>query len=211
MKVGSLFSGVGGIDLALERAGMEIKWQVEKDPYCQKVLKKHWPDTELILSVEDFLASLSALQASEKEPTMTDGSGPISLDAFAFLDRIGCWRKTSLGFCQLTLDGSLEEFSETWPRSGTMRNGIVYQQQPLGPRTLDSESFLWPTPMAGARGLYMGKDGDRDRSRLEETVARLEGKTRGQLNPTWVEWLMGFPIGWTDLDLKHLEMQSSRK
>ena len=43
MKVGSLFSGIGGIDLGLERAGMKIVWQVEKDPYCQKVLKKHWP------------------------------------------------------------------------------------------------------------------------------------------------------------------------
>ena len=43
MKVGSLFSGIGGIDLGLERAGMKVVWQVEKDPYCQKVLKKHWP------------------------------------------------------------------------------------------------------------------------------------------------------------------------
>jgi DNA (cytosine-5)-methyltransferase 1 len=31
----------------------------------------------------------------------------------------------------------------------------------------------------------------------------------GQLNPTWVEWLMGFPIGWTDLE--HSETESSRK
>ena len=44
MKVGSLFSGIGGIDLGLERAGMEVRWQCEIDPYCRKVLKKHWPD-----------------------------------------------------------------------------------------------------------------------------------------------------------------------
>jgi DNA (cytosine-5)-methyltransferase 1 len=43
MTFGSLFSGIGGIDLGLERAGMECKWQVEIDPYCQKVLEKHWP------------------------------------------------------------------------------------------------------------------------------------------------------------------------
>ena len=27
----------------------------------------------------------------------------------------------------------------------------------------------------------------------------IEGENTGQLNPNWVEWLMGFPIGWTDL------------
>ena len=43
MTFGSLFSGIGGMDLGLERAGMECKWQVEIDPYCTKVLEKHWP------------------------------------------------------------------------------------------------------------------------------------------------------------------------
>ena len=42
--VGSLFSGIGGLDLGLERAGMKVIWQSEIDPYCNKVLKKHWPE-----------------------------------------------------------------------------------------------------------------------------------------------------------------------
>ena len=43
LTVGSLFAGIGGFDLGLERAGMQVKWQVEIDPYCLKVLEKHWP------------------------------------------------------------------------------------------------------------------------------------------------------------------------
>lgn len=43
MTVGSLFSGIGGFDLGLERAGMHIEWQVENNDYCRKVLGKHWP------------------------------------------------------------------------------------------------------------------------------------------------------------------------
>jgi DNA (cytosine-5)-methyltransferase 1 len=58
---GSLFAGIGGMDLGLERAGMECRWQVEIDPFCRKVLTKHWPEVPKY-------GDVTKLDGSELEP-----------------------------------------------------------------------------------------------------------------------------------------------
>jgi DNA (cytosine-5)-methyltransferase 1 len=54
MTFGSLFAGIGGMDLGLERAGMRCAWQVEIDPYARRVLEKHWPDVRRWDDVRTF-------------------------------------------------------------------------------------------------------------------------------------------------------------
>ena len=81
--------------------------------------------------------------------------------------------------------------------------------------TLGGAVRMWPTPAAhearlGYQDRTSGKKGTQ-KSLTTEVIDDMGGRqaTTGQLNPQWVEWLMGFPIGHTDL--KPSEMPSSRK
>lgn len=63
LKIGSLFSGIGGIELGLERTGgFQVSWQCEVDPYCLHVLIEHWPNAERF-------ADIRLLSAADVPPT----------------------------------------------------------------------------------------------------------------------------------------------
>jgi hypothetical protein len=75
-------------------------------------------------------------------------------------------------------------------------NGVLFQQPAWVPIIDATGSSLWPTPTSRDY-----KDGKAPRirygKRQTDTLGRAVG---GKLNPQWVEWLMGFPVGWTDLE-----------
>jgi len=183
-----------------------------------------------MFSAEDFPASPTPWLANVAELPTRATSGPSTPDSFASLDPDGSWRKTCQGYSQMTLDGSLEAFSETWPRAGMTRSGTAYQLVPLAPLTGGIASGSWPTPTAndyknagyqtangrvyvtlpGATGSApvkwptlksspSGPDYAR-RNREGSGGDDLATVVGGQLNPTWVEWLQGYPLGWTEVD-----------
>src|SRR6185312_32662 len=94
MTVGSLFAGIGGFDLGFERAGFEIKWQVEIDPFCRAVLAKHWPDVRRYEDVRTVGAELERVDVvcggfpCQDISFAGDGAG---LDG----ERSGLWREFS--------------------------------------------------------------------------------------------------------------------
>src|SRR5579864_8857701 len=67
MKVGSLFSGIEGFGLGFEKAGWEIAWQVEQEPFCNAVLKTHWPAVQRFTDIRrvgrDVLSPVDCITA----------------------------------------------------------------------------------------------------------------------------------------------------
>ena len=260
---GSLFSGVGGFDLGFERAGMETRWQVENNLYCQEVLKQNFRANiygdinecfpESTSSVEDSLVRMLAQPVNAPDlPEPVRDSGGQWCVPFAWYDpSTSLWRTWQRCFAPSDQKGSSSllqwaPFLETWPRAGMTRNGIAYQRQPSVPLTSATESsssVIWPTPKSSpsgpdyARTNRKGSGGDdlatavarqifptpksRDWKGQSQRGIHRQGDALpnldrgdgtvigGQLNPTWVEWLMGFPLEWTAL--KRSVTRSSRK
>jgi hypothetical protein len=123
----------------------------------------------------------------------------------------------------------LSEFSGIFPRSGMMRSGTVYQLPNLARTTTEIGFGLLPTPAASTGGTTFNwqpirPSGHRAQLTLQQYVRMwptptahnakegaypseynrntptLSAQAGGALNPTWVEWLMGFPLGHTDLN-----------
>ena len=119
---------------------------------------------------------------------------------------------------QCSLLGDLEEFLETWPQWGLMRDGECWEQRTLEQTIRGIESGFvgqtFPTPDAscGQRGTQPNwtpkrKSGHQAQYTINQAVRDLEQSSGGKLNPVWLEWVMGWPMGWTDL--KPLEMDKS--
>jgi len=125
---------------------------------------------------------------------MNQGSGSTWRESWLMFDPgTSSWRTA-----QCSLLGGSESFSGTWPRSGSMRNGVCSARQPLDFRTnaiASGSSLPTPSGVNGGRNNMMG--------RIDEwggSSNPLRGTVIGSMClPPFEELVMGWPIGWTEL------------
>ena len=156
-----------------------------------------------IAFAEAFLAKTFPQQAKARELTGREaGYGASSRVLLARYDRDTRSWKTP----QCLLFGDSDECLETFPRSGMTQGGLLWELTMSEPRTVASESGFWriPTPLASdgseqqanskVRHLRNAKFGARVRSVPYWILKNYNMR----FTPTMSEWLMGYPISWTD-------------
>jgi len=207
--------------------------------------REFWPDTgqvpsdtmtsaqsegttcsESISYAVDFRVRISVLQERVRASTANAlDSGANSPESLAKYDpSTSSWKMS-----QRCLVEDLETFSETWPRSGTMRNGTAYLRPPCAPHIEENGYFWWPTVNTFDAVDMKLRESPEDWIRLNAQCAernvrkqyplgvaaktglaemqfksasaamRVSMNPLAMLNPIWVEQLMGFPDGWTEV------------
>lgn len=145
-------------------------------------------------SAEDSLVRTSATLAAVTD-SMENGAGygESTQGCFAFLDHQSLSWKTH----QLCLFEECQSSYETWPESGSMRNGACYPHAPWVPHMCDDDCSLWPTPTAsmGRKGFGLPLHGRtfRYKQATVRRVKELVGSHGWKIHPHFIETVMGFP------------------
>jgi hypothetical protein len=167
-----------------------------------KPLTENRGEELLTLYLEGFHAKTSQLRETEMDLTEKEVvCGEKWHGLLARYDQdTHLWRTV-----QCSLLGGLNESLQTLPQWGMTVGGELYLLPTLV-QTIDAKesgfTHVWGTPKAQDSRHALR---DRGKGNLGEQVSGLHNG--GKLNPTWTEWLMGWPLGWTDL--KPLETDKS--
>jgi hypothetical protein len=190
-----------------------------------KPLTENRGEELLTLYLAGFHAKTSAQQEKVTDLTENDQECGVTWRGWlAKYDPDSCSWKTP----QCSLLGEEPELLATLPRWGMTVDGLLWEQPTLEPITSETECGLWASPNArdwkdsGAsqgnrkspnlgtqvhwptprtKGMC-GGSGSWDllnKNTTKEQAKQMGAGNGGKLNPTWVEWLMGWPLGWTDL------------
>lgn len=161
MTHGSLFSGIGGFDLAAAWAGWTNVFNCEIDPFCRRILKYHFPnqnnmkmfkqltfpfgETASTCSPVDSPASRSASPANVKVRPTTATSGPQCLELFDLFNPAGLWARTFTESLVGRRAWSSSRCALTWKRRDMRCKRTLFQLRASVLPTSDTEPGLLPT------------------------------------------------------------------
>ncbi|WP_373690319.1 DNA cytosine methyltransferase [Bacillus halotolerans] len=212
MKSIELFAGIGGIALAAEWVGIETVAFCEREPFCQKVLNKNFPGVPIF----DDVRTLNRQLLEEKGVIEPGGTIDIISGGFPLAPstpnieeiELSLWptptvhgnynKKGASKNSGTGLATAVKLFPTPTARDWKGRTGPNWNHQTL------PDAVLWPTPrtkgMCGGTGSFQTMMDLQEKGVItEQERKQMTAGNAGQLNPTWVEWLMGFPTGWTEL------------
>jgi len=167
-----------------------------------------------ISSLEDFPVSHSLSLAKGKVNTTKGICGLTHSDPLAQYDHDSrCWRTSQA--CLLT--NTYDEFSGTWPKSGMIVSGMLSERPTWARGTKDRDCLYWlPTPTTVCwkmKNYDPVKAAEYIKKHQNKAIIVIQGQllekygTKRAMNPIAYEWMMGWPIMWTDLNA--LEMDGS--
>lgn len=174
MTHGSLFSGIGGFDLAAAWAGWTNVFNCEIDPFCRRVLKYHFPESEHMKTYEQQTlpfgatastcspavsrASRSASRANAGVRPTTATSGPQCSELFGLFDRAGSWARTFSESLIGRREWSSSRCALIWRRQDTRCKRTLYQLRASVLPICDTEHGLLPTVVTQGLKVH-GKSG----------------------------------------------------
>ena len=211
----SLFTGIGGIDLAAEWAGFKTVGQVEQDQYALKVLEKNFGNVPRWTDIRNFTREDFIRRTGIEHPTLVTGGFPCQ--PFSIAGKQLC--RADDNYLWHEMFRIVSELRPAWV-VGENVTGIVRLEldtclSDLESAGYQSRAFIIPACAVGAphrrdrvfivanststRLERADTEGDTCTGDALPNLDRGDGRPiGGKLNPDWVEWLMGFPIGWTD-------------
>lgn len=211
----SLFAGIGGFDLGLERAGMKCVGQVEIDPWRQSKLLKHWPDVPKWSDIHEFTGDecgAAELVCAGYPCQGESGSGKrkgTQDDRWLWPETFRVLRKQRTVGGRLGLLVRMLLTTKTWASNwsyliwkaqDTKCNHLVFHLRLVDYLPWNGTFGLLPRPM---KMDYKGTSKNRFRGsktcrrNFRETIR--EKSTDGTYpNPEFAEWVKGLPIGWTE-------------
>ena len=183
-------------------------------------------EAEWISSVEACRVNRFPPLVIAKPPQIPVTCGPSSSQGWLFSNLESAFLRTSMGLLPQDHTDTTQfstMSSATWSKWVSEQQQDASQRASLGQLTNECDGSFWPTPTVaeggkisntanfGQTGLsnHPAIQGTPDRQPLNKSRGGLpdqnrssaRGRSQGQLNPDWVDQLMGFPVGWTDLEL----------